>query len=117
MIDLNNLDVFIKDYIVYLQHTKEVRYAGKIEHYIRYSKKSQSIYVTLNTTILGKTYSKTIRFSDHAYTASGYINNIVVADDRPLNKHERNMVRTLIKKTIRRLVYGAGVNAVVNYKE
>lgn len=117
MLTLNNLDEFIKNYLIYLKNTKAIKNMGDVKYNIKHSKKSPSFYVTISIVVTGRCYSKTIRFSNHTYTGKGYYKNDVVINDiksKQISSHDKDYIRGTIKKCIKRLIHGANMNAIAN---
>ena len=117
---LDQLDKHIKNYITYLKATKSLRNVGAITFKIKHSKKSKSIYVRLMVIVNDKPFTKTLRFSDHAYTPKrtaikGY-KGVIVEPNKEISKRTKKCIEAVLRKEITNLVYGAGIATVCKFR-
>lgn len=118
---LEQLDQHVAKYLKYLKDTNALRNISGLEYKITHSTKSQSLYVKLRVRVSGKTYNKTLRFSDHPFTHKRIPKNkvkdcVLESATKQLNKKEKKRIEATIRKGIRNLLYGAGIDTVYNFK-
>lgn len=118
---LEQLDQHIAKYLKYLKDTNALRNINELEYKITHSTKSQSLYVKLRVVIMGKSYNKVIRFSDHPYVNKNVPQSrvqglVLKSATKHLSKKEKKRIEATIRKGIRNLLYGAGIDTVYNFK-
>ena len=116
--DVTHLSKHIDNYLKYLKNTKALKDIGRIDYTVTASKKSTSVYVKLRLEVMGKVYTKSLRFSDHEMNRKYYCKTLETVYFKPghiLSKKEKKYIEAKIRKAIKLLVHNANVIAVTNF--
>lgn len=116
--DVTYLSKHIDNYLKYLKNTKALKSIGRIEYTVTPSKKSTSVYVKLKLEVMGKIYTKSLRFSDHEMSSKYHRKTLETVLFKPghlLSKKEKKYIEAKIRKAIKLLVHNASVVAVTSF--
>lgn len=117
---LENLDTYIKNYLIYLQNTSKLKGINDVSYSIEKSNKSKSMYLKFVYKIHNKCYKKTIRVSDHAYHNHGSrqssLTCIVLDTKKKYSKKDLKIIKASVRKTVTNLIYNGGQHAIRNFK-
>ncbi len=117
---LLKLDNYIGTYIQTLMLKSEIKGVNNITFNINRSKKSESLYLFLNLDVCNRTYSHTIRISDHylknEYTQRIKFREVLLRPNEDIESIELIRIKKMIRSRIKHLLKFAPRHAILNFE-
>lgn len=116
---LSNLDHHINMYIHKLQLKKSIKGVNNIQHEIRHSKKSESIYLSLSLLCGDHNYKRTVRFSNHRLdnqmTKSNKFKGMIVTTKGNISHSKLRDIEACVSGQIKKLLRDAPMHAIYTF--
>lgn len=122
--NVEDLDLLVARYLSELKRNKTIRNLSNVTYKINKSRRSNSVYLLLTININNVNYNKRIRFSNH--DRPKYVPPYSIKQDvrigegkntgDKLTKREIKYVKSVIRRELKKLIYGAGIHAIRDFK-
>lgn len=113
---LLTLDQYIGTYIHKLQINKSIKDVNNISFNVKRSKKSNSLYISLQMYVCDRMYARTIRVSDHyldnEYTQKKHFCGLLLDPNGPMSSRSLRTLEKMIDSKIRQLIKSSPLHAI-----